>query len=278
MIKRKRRKKHKRKPEPRIRVKPSPEIEERVSREVAKANLVMRGLTTESLLTSPYLVSAIYYHDGLLDTFDENKTGADPADRIVAHIVRAFNSQTKRNCIQLLRESCALSFSELGPGRFVVPVPYERPLAHGRAVHPYAIDLFTAEGTPVRSATRGLVVLAENDWQPNEWFSTSTVRGGNTVIVFDPDASRFLRYAHLERAVTQPGAFAEAGDIIGYVGHTGFNAARAGHGRHLHFEINEFHSGIVEALPNEELEALLEAASATCPEYAPPTAPQISQG
>jgi hypothetical protein len=29
------------------------------------------------------------------------------------------------------------------------------PLAHGRGVHPYAIDLFVPEGTPVRSATGG---------------------------------------------------------------------------------------------------------------------------
>jgi murein DD-endopeptidase MepM/ murein hydrolase activator NlpD len=259
-VRHKHKKKHRRKPEPRIRVVPSAENEARISLEVAKAGAVLRALTPDNMLVSPYLVSAIYYHDGLLDSFNENKPDADPADRIVAHIVRGFGTRTKASYIDMLRQCCACSFSELGPGCFLKPVDYAL-LAHGRGIHPYAIDLFVPEGTPVRSATRGLVVIAESGWMPNQYFSTSTVRGGNSVIVFDPDRTRFLRYAHLEKACVTAGTFVENGDTIGSVGHTGFNASRKGHGRHLHFEINEYAKGIVAALPNEELEALLEATS-----------------
>lgn len=277
MIRRKHRKKHRRKPEPRIRVAPSPENESRVSLEVARANGILSSLTPANLLDSAYLVSAIYYHDGLLDTFNENKADADPADRIITHIVRGFGPRTKAAYIDLLRECCAWSFSELGPGRFLKPVDYA-PLSHGRGVHPYAIDLFVPEGTLVRSATRGLVVVAESGWEPDRYFSTSTVRGGNTVIVFDPDRTRFLRYAHLEKALVTPGLAVESGEIIGIVGHTGFNAARHGHGRHLHFEINEYANGVVAALTNEELEALLDAASAACLAPAPSVALQTAPG
>ncbi len=273
MIKRKHRRKVIRKPEPRIKVVPSQAIEDRISREVADAAEILRNLTAANFLASPYLVSAVYYHDGLLDNFNENKTDADPADRIVAHVIRQLPAQTKPRFIDLLNQCCAFGFSELGSGRLVIPVPYE-PLAHGRGVHPFAIDLFVPEGTPVRSASRGLVVLAENGWQPRQWFSTCTVRGGNTVIVFDPDRQRFFRYAHLEQAQAVSGLFVESGEVLGLVGHTGFNANRGGHGRHLHFEINEFAGGVVSALPNEELEALLEAASEACPECALSEDPQ----
>ena len=126
-----------------------------------------------------------------------------------------------------------------------------------RSTHPFAIDLFALEGSPVCSATRGLVVLAENGWRPGEWFSTSSVRGGNTVIVFDPDGRRFLRYAHLDSATAVTGLFVEASDVIGTVGHTGFNADRKGHGRHLHFEINEYDRGTVRAISRENLKLLL---------------------
>jgi murein DD-endopeptidase MepM/ murein hydrolase activator NlpD len=114
----------------------------------------------------------------------------------------------------------------------------------------------------VRSASRGMVILAESKWREKEWFSTSSVRGGNAVIVFDADRDLFYRYAHLESVSAAAGVLVEAGDEIGAVGHTGFNASLQGHGRHLHFEMNEFdpRSGLVTAIGHDDLEALLEAA------------------
>ena len=81
------------------------------------------------------------------------------------------------------------------------------------------------------------------------------------MIVFDPDAARFLRYAHLGATFPRPGAFVEAGEKIGVVGHTGFNANRDGHGRHLHFEINEFsdRTGLISVVVHDDLKDLLES-------------------
>lgn len=259
----KRRKVH-RKPDPRIRVKPSPEIESRVAAEVAKATAIAAALSPVNLFASGYLVSAVYYHDGLFSTFNADQTDADPADRIVARIAAAVPLQTKRTYIGVLRGICAEQYSELSAGPLISPVPHE-PLERSRNVHPFAIDLFTPEGTPVIASARGIVVLAESEWQSQQWFSTSSVRGGNCVIVFHPDNALFFRYAHLESVVTRAGSFVERGDVIGRVGHTGFNADRKGHGNHLHFEINEYddRTGLVAAISHDDLESLLDAAACT---------------
>jgi murein DD-endopeptidase MepM/ murein hydrolase activator NlpD len=126
-----------------------------------------------------------------------------------------------------------------------------------RQPHPYVLDLFVAEGSVVHSVERGIVILAEGGWKEEDPFSTSSMRGGNTVIVFSPDHARFYRYCHLEAVTVAAGMPVEAGDDIGQVGHTGFNASRKGHGRHLHFEVNEFDGQRVLALNKNQLQAFL---------------------
>ena len=96
---------------------------------------------------------------------------------------------------------------------------------------------------------------------PGEPFSTTSQKGGNSVIVFDPDADRFLRYAHLEDVSVYAGDLVGAGDRIGTVGHTGLNASRPKHGRHLHFEINEFKAGHVRPLRAAELWSVFAASA-----------------
>jgi hypothetical protein len=51
----------------------------------------------------------------------------------------------------------------------------------------------------VHSVSRGVVVLADSDWSPDNLFSTTSRKGGNAVIVFDPDHERFYRYCHMSR-------------------------------------------------------------------------------
>jgi hypothetical protein len=259
----KRKRRVRRTPEPPIRVKPSPEIEARVAMEVEKAAEIFRSPAlgnAANLFSSGYLTCAVYYHDGLFNPSLPDHPDGDPADRILTKIVARMPSAFKRQYVAVLRELSALSASELAPDRFQLPVIY-KPIAPYGPVHPSAIDLFAEEGTTVVSATPGIVVLAENGWEPQAWFSTSSVRGGNCVIVFDADASRFLRYAHLAETFPKPGAFVEAGEKIGLVGHTGFNANRPGHGGHLHFEINEFsdRTGLVTVVVHDDLKDLLEA-------------------
>jgi murein DD-endopeptidase MepM/ murein hydrolase activator NlpD len=238
----------KRAPKLKFPVKPSEEIELRVRAEIEKAEAIARELTHENLFASAYLVSALYYRDGFLEGYPEERPDANPARRIIAALSRTAIPEWKARYVDLLHARFA-ALTEAPPAApFLVPVemPPPAPVKPGakrrrrRIPHQTAIDLFVSEGSPVRSATRGLVVLAENGWTAADPFSTSSMAGGNCAIVFDPGAARFLRYCHLGWVNVQPGAVVSAGQSLGVVGNTGMNASRKGHGQHLHFEINTF--------------------------------------
>jgi murein DD-endopeptidase MepM/ murein hydrolase activator NlpD len=163
-----------------------------------------------------------------------------------------LTAERKTQVVALLRQ-LAVAPSAQDPARRLLPVPY----AMSGGGHPNAIDLFTPEGTPVRSSTRGVVILSERDWSPDDLFSTSSRKGGNSVIVFDPGQDRFYRYCHMAAVQVAAGDVVEAGQTLGSVGHTGISASQPGHGRHLHFEVNEYADGRVHALSLKQLRALL---------------------
>ena len=48
-----------------------------------------------------------------------------------------------------------------------------------------------------------------------------------------------------------------ADQVVGTVGHTGLNASQPGHGRHLHFETNEYLRGHVRAIEYRGLRTML---------------------
>ena len=254
------RKKHKPAPAVAVSVAPSQAIEERVADEVATAQGILNDLERSNIFESPYVASAVYYHDGFLSAFRADKPDADPTGRVVAQIARCLTPDTKAGYVRLLHEV----WDENGPhadnARSVLPVSNpETGTRRRRRAHRYAIDLFAPEGAAVRSATQGIVILADGNWSGDDPFSTSSLRGGNAVIVFDPSNDRFYRYCHLESVSVAAGAIIEAGQKIGAVGHTGFNASRPGHGGHLHFEVNEYDGRRVWAWNDKQIRALLRA-------------------
>jgi murein DD-endopeptidase MepM/ murein hydrolase activator NlpD len=235
-------------------VAPSPEVDARVADEVLKATQILEDLNAGNVLASPYLVSAVYYHDSFLTDFPADRSTAAPERRIIGQISNLLAPGTKARFLNLLHEI----WSESGPPGLLRS---EKPVAYvavsGRRSHRYAIDLFAREGSPVHSVSRGLVILADRDWNPDDLFSTTSRKGGNAVIVFDPDRDRFYRYCHLSSVDVSPGDIVAAGSPLGSVGHSGLNASRAGHGRHLHFEANEYVDGHVRALDYRQLRAML---------------------
>jgi murein DD-endopeptidase MepM/ murein hydrolase activator NlpD len=226
-----------------------------VADEVAKAGQILENLDTSNLLASPYLVSALYYHDGFLTDFPVDRSAAAPERRIIGQISQLLSSEQKARFMRLLHEVWEKSESR-APERSAEPVAYSR-AGGGRRSHHYAIDLFTPEGAPVRAVSRGIVVLADRDWRPDDLFSTTSRKGGNAVIVFDPDHDRFYRYCHMSTVEISAGDAVAAGQNIGRVGHTGLNASQAGHGRHLHFETNQYRNGHVRAFDYRQLRDLL---------------------
>jgi murein DD-endopeptidase MepM/ murein hydrolase activator NlpD len=244
-------------------VTPSEGIELRVALEVAKAEEIMAHLTADNVFASAFLVSAVYYHDGFLDGYPAERPDIDPSSRIVALILQAMPSRFKGRYFELLR---GLAGHQPLPESLVRPVTYEPPPPPGRGrrrieiAHDDALDMFVDEGTPVQSAAGGLVIEAEQGWTADDPFSTSAIRGGNEVIVFDPAGNRFYRYCHLAVVLVVPGQLVEPGDYLGTVGHTGFHAVMPGHGQHLHFEINRVDGGATRSLTRAEIQEFLRRA------------------
>jgi len=83
-----------------------------------------------------------------------------------------------------------------------------------------AIDIAAPEGTPIIAPNNGKVVLAE-----------SLYLSGNRVII-DHGSNLISSFSHLSRLNVEAGAEVKKGDIIGWVGSTGFST-----GPHLHHAI-----------------------------------------
>lgn len=92
----------------------------------------------------------------------------------------------------------------------------------GKSVVHKGIDIFAKVGTPVLSASLGLVV-----------YCGELSRGGNVLVVLGPKW-RIHYYAHLQTALVGVGSSVGAGDTIATVGTTG-NAA--GKSPHLHYSV-----------------------------------------
>lgn len=92
----------------------------------------------------------------------------------------------------------------------------------GSSGHHKGVDIFAKKGTPVLSATRGIVV-----------FNGVLSKGGNAVLVFGPWFRQHY-YAHLDTSEVALFDFLSPGERIGTVGTTG-NAK--GKPPHLHYAI-----------------------------------------
>ena len=96
-----------------------------------------------------------------------------------------------------------------------------------RAGHSHkGVDIFAKKGTPVLSATRGIVV-----------FTGVLSLGGNVVLILSPGL-RFYYYAHLDSIKINKLKWVSQGDIVGTVGKTG-NAKYTP--AHLHFSISRLY-------------------------------------
>ncbi len=241
---------------------PSEALEARVDAEMTKIDEILADPGSENILESPYLVSALYYHDGFLSEYPKEKEDADPARRIISHAVRLLSPSLKARLIQMLEQEYERPLEVDAGATLYAPVNgMTLKLRRLHRSHKHALDLFAPEGSTVRSVTRGVVLLAEGGWVKGDPLSSSSQMGGNTIIVYDPGSFRFFRYCHLATVCVAPGEMVSGGEQIGTVGHTGVNASRRGHGSHLHFEVNEYVGSSVVALNYQQLMSMLTAAS-----------------
>lgn len=93
------------------------------------------------------------------------------------------------------------------------------PIFHVRKFHT-GIDIAAAYGTAIHAADSGVVIFA------------STMTGYGNVIIIDHGKGISTLYAHQRNFAVGSGATVGKGQVIGYVGTTGYST-----GPHLHFEV-----------------------------------------
>ena len=87
----------------------------------------------------------------------------------------------------------------------------------------------TGNYVAVLSASNGVVIATENNWQ-----SGSQYRGGNYIWVYDTSTGGLWYYAHQREIYVKTGQIIKAGQKIALVGRTGLNAAMPRSDTHLH--------------------------------------------
>jgi len=90
----------------------------------------------------------------------------------------------------------------------------------GQRSHHSGVDIAAPEGSPIRSATDGVVVAATDDAMLGNYVEVRAQLGYSYV------------YGHMSTILTRVGSRVATGSVIGLVGHTGYAT-----GPHVHFEV-----------------------------------------
>jgi murein DD-endopeptidase MepM/ murein hydrolase activator NlpD len=113
---------------------------------------------------------------------------------------------------------------DMGTGSLVFPVAGDITSWFGPrwGSYHYALDVAASSGTPVLAADSGMVVY--RGWDGNYGMVIHIDHGGGDLVTW---------YAHLSGYAVNQGDTVEKGQVIGYVGDTGFST-----GPHLHYEVH----------------------------------------
>ena len=141
--------------------------------------------------------------------------------------VEALEAESERLALEILRRQVR---EGRAPGRLAWPVggsvtsPFGwriHPILGGRRMH-NGLDQRAATGDPIHAAANGRVILAE-------WWG-----GYGRTVVIDHGGGLATLYAHQSSIAVSVDEDVLAGDVIGYIGCTGYCT-----GPHLHFEVRE---------------------------------------
>ena len=147
----------------------------------------------------------------------------------IAAQVAALEAQQKAAAEAAKKNGTTVTITN-GTGQFTWPVPASHTISSpfGYRIHPIfgtkkfhsGIDISASSGTPIVAADSGTVVTAV--------YSSSY---GNYVAISHGNGSSTL-YAHMSKLAVSSGQSVTKGQVIGYVGSTGWST-----GPHCHFEI-----------------------------------------
>lgn len=158
----------------------------------------------------------------LVDRLRKERLAYESAER---QLERESNELTKT--ILKLSDGKGIDLQDLIKSYFEFPVHAAITSPFGYRMHPIfrvrsfhsGVDLGARYGTPIKASNGGIIIYAG-------WYSGY----GKTVIVSHSSGKSTL-YAHMERIAVDTGAKVAQGQVVGYVGSTGYST-----GPHLHFE------------------------------------------
>jgi hypothetical protein len=101
-----------------------------------------------------------------------------------------------------------------------------------------SVDDSTGKPVEVVSISSGIVVSVNLNWE-----SSSPIRGGNYIWIYDPIKSRYYYYAHLNEIFVSAGQIVSKGERLGTVGGTGVKAYPKRSPTHLHFVVHQSTDG-----------------------------------
>jgi len=101
-----------------------------------------------------------------------------------------------------------------------------------------SLDDDTGKPVEVIAAASGIVVSVNLNWK-----SSSPIRGGNYIWIYDPIKSRYYYYAHLNEIFIKVGQVVSKGERLGTVGRTGVKAYPKKSPTHLHFTVHQSKDG-----------------------------------
>ena len=110
--------------------------------------------------------------------------------------------------------------ASVGSGNFMWPVPNYRYVSRWMSSGHNGADICAPYGTPIYASDSGAVVTAGSHWSY-----------GNYVVIDHGNGYKTL-YAHMSKIAVSAGQAVERGQVIGYVGSTGYST-----GNHCHFEM-----------------------------------------
>jgi|LauGreDrversion2_3_1035106.scaffolds.fasta_scaffold03355_2 murein DD-endopeptidase MepM/ murein hydrolase activator NlpD len=105
----------------------------------------------------------------------------------------------------------------------------------------------------VLSFSGGIVLATENNW-----VTSSQLRGGKYIWIFDPYSNSLFYYAHNNKILVASGQIITPGQTIATVGRTGLNAFKKRSPTHLHFTQLRFNNNFYPK-PIDTYKELLEA-------------------
>lgn len=147
----------------------------------------------------------------------------EQAQQVEIDATQAAYEQAKKEFDDYLRSITASSFNPVFlSGTFIWPTNSNRITQYYGNGHG-GVDVGAPAGTPIYAAAEGTVRIS--GWHDHPYSY------GNYVVI-DHGGGMSTIYAHMSSRACSAGDYVQQGDVIGYVGNTGYSK-----GNHLHFEV-----------------------------------------